>query len=139
MWVHSNATRFRVGLMCALAVGSLALTLAPVASAAQSFDSFCAEWMTKLAAREQQNASKVEYKPQGSQVVGTYTGYEKTPLRCQSRAKPGAPGVGTLVYNELHFRKTGASVEGAKQSSPEVVEKVEVMEIFRFDGSAWKY
>ena len=121
------------------AVGAFALTAAPAASAAQSFDSFCAEWMSKLAAREQQNASKVQYSPQNGRVVGTYTGYDKTPLRCQSRAKPGAPGVGTLVYNELHLRKAGDSVENAKKSSPELVEKVEVMEIFRFDGSAWKY
>ena len=133
---RSSATQFRIALI--LAVGALALT-APQAKAAQSFDSFCAEWMTKLAQREQANAAKVEYKPQGGQVVGTYTGYEKTPLRCQSRAKPGAPGVGTLVYNELHFKKSGASADAARKSSPEVVEKVEVMEIFRFDGSAWKY
>jgi hypothetical protein len=133
-----SATQFRIAAVI-LAVGALALTTAPMASAAQTFDSFCAEWMGKLAAREQQNASKVEYKPQGGQMMGTYTGYEKTPLRCQSRAKPGAPGVGTLVYNELHLRKQGDSVESAKKSSPQVVEKVEVMEIFRFDGSAWKY
>jgi len=133
---RSSATQFRITALV-LAVGALALTTP--AKAAQSFDSFCAEWMGKLAAREQANAAKVEYKPQGGQVVGTYTGYEKTPLRCQSRAKPGAPGVGTLVYNELHFQKAGQTVEGAKKSSPQVVEKVEVMEIFRFDGSAWKY
>jgi hypothetical protein len=136
---RSCATKFRAALIGTLALGALALTPAPKASAAQSFDSFCQEWMGKLAEREAQNAAKVDYRPQGSQVVGTYTAYEKTPLRCQSRAKPGAPGVGTLVYNELHMRKTGSSVESAKKSSPEVVEKVEVMEIFRFDGSAWKY
>lgn len=135
---RSIATKFRMAAWI-LAVGALALTAAPPARAAQSFDSFCAEWMAKLAAREQQNVSKVQYTPQGGRVVGTYTGYEKTPLRCQSRAKPGAPGVGTLVYNELHLKKTGDSVESAKKSSPELVEKVEVMEIFRFDGSAWKY
>lgn len=135
---RSVATKFRVTALI-LAVGALALTAAPSARAAQSFDSFCAEWMQKLAAREQQNASKVQYTPQGGSVVGTYTGYEKTPLRCQSRAKPGAPGVGTLVYNELHLKKAGDSVESAKKSSPQLVEKVEVMEIFRFDGSAWKY
>jgi hypothetical protein len=124
--------------MLILAVGAFALAAAP-AHAGQSFDSFCQEWMSKLAAREQQNAAKVTYSPQGGRVVGTYTGYEKTPVRCQSRAKPGAPGVGTLVYHELHLRKQGDSVESAKKSSPELVEKVEVMEIFRFDGSAWKY
>ncbi|MFI5316344.1 MAG: hypothetical protein ACHQ6T_11635 [Myxococcota bacterium] len=128
---------FRVTAL-ALAAGAIALA-APAAKAAQSFDSFCAEWMSKLAQREQQNAEKVQYSPMNGHVEGTYTGYDKAPTRCQSRAKPGAPGVGTLVYNELHFKKAGDSIETAKKSSPQVVEKVEVMEIFRFDGSAWKY
>ncbi len=135
---RSTATLFRV-TMLTLAVGAFALAAAPTARAGQSFDSFCQEWMAKLAAREQANASKVKFSPQGGRMVGTYTGYEKTALKCQSRAKPGAPGVGTLVYHELHLRKQGDSVESAKKSSPELVEKVEVMEIFRFDGSAWKY
>jgi len=126
------------GMAVVVALGGL-LALAPSAQAAQSFDSFCAEWMNKLRVREHDNVSNVKYTQQGSRVVGTYTGYETVPLRCQSKAKPGAPGVGTLVYNELHYRKSGDSVEAAKKSSPEVVEKVEVMEIFRFDGSAWKY
>ena len=135
---RSRATLFRITATI-LAAGALGLAAAPAASAAQTFDSFCAEWMSKLAAREQQNASKMHYAPQNGRVVGTYTGYDKVALRCQSRAKPGTPGVGTLVYNELHLRKAGDSVESAKKSSPELVEKVEVMEIFRFDGSAWKY
>lgn len=135
---RSRATLFRITATL-LVMGAFALAAAPAAHAAQSFDSFCAEWMAKLAAREQQNAAKAHYAAQNGRMVGTYTGYEKTALRCQSRAKPGAPGVGTLVYNELHLRKAGDSVENAKKSSPEVVEKVEVMEIFRFDGSAWKY
>jgi hypothetical protein len=122
----------------ALALGGL-FALAPSAQAAQSFDSFCAEWMGKLQVREHDNVQKVKYSSEGGRVVGTYTGYESAPLRCQSKAKPGAPGVGTLVYNELHYRKAGDSVESAKKASPEVVERVEVMEIFRFDGSAWKY
>jgi hypothetical protein len=134
---RSIATRLRVTAL-ALVCGALALA-APTAKAAQSFDSFCAEWMSKLAQREQQNAEKVQYSPQNGHVEGMYTGYDKSPTRCQSRAKPGAPGVGTLVYNELHLKKTGDSIETAKKASPQVVEKVEVMEIFRFDGSAWKY
>lgn len=136
--LHRSIAMGIKGTAVALALGGL-LALAPSARAAQSFDSFCAEWMNKLAVREHDNVSKVKYSQEGSRVVGTYTGYEQVPLRCQSKAKPGAPGVGTLVYNELHYRKTGDSVDSAKKSSPELVEKVEVMEIFRFDGSAWKY
>jgi len=134
---RSIAISIRCGA-CALAFGALSLA-APLAQAAQSFDSFCSEWMSKLAAREEQNLATVQYTPENGHVVGKYTGYDKSPTKCQSRAKAGAPGVGTLVYNELHFQKSGDSVDAAKKSSPQVVEKVEVMEIFRFDGSAWKY
>lgn len=121
-----------------LLVVTLLWSAAPSARA-ESFDSFCAEWMNKLAVREQQNLSKVQYTPGSGGVEGTYTGYERVPVRCQTRAKPGAPGVGTLVYHELHLKKSGPTVERAKTSEPQVVEKVEVMEIFRFDGQKWKY
>jgi len=125
--------------LAAVLVASLIWAAAPTARAAESFDSFCAVWMDKLAAREQQNLKKMQFAPQGGGMVGAYTGYEKVPIRCQSRAKPGAPGVGTLVYHEVHYQKAGSTLEGAKTSSPQIVEKVEVMEIFRFDGQKWKY
>jgi hypothetical protein len=125
--------------LCALAAAGVIWLSAPTAQAAESFDSFCAQWMDKLAVREQQNLQKMQYTPKAGRVVGSYTGYEKAPLRCQTRAKPGSPGVGTLVYHEVHYQKAGPTVERAKSSPPEVVEKVEVMEIFRFDGEKWKY
>ena len=129
----------RLRLLCGLWAASLICLAAPTVRAAESFDSFCAQWMGKLAVREQQNLTKMEYTPKAGGVVGAYTGYDKVPIRCQSRAKPGSPGVGTLVYNEVHYRKAGPTAAGAKSSAPEVVEKVEVMEIFRFDGQKWKY
>ncbi len=122
-----------------LGVAGAICLAAPAISTAESFDSFCAEWMSKLAAREQQNLQKIQYAASGGEMVGAYTGYEKVPIRCQTRAKPGAPGVGTLVYNEVRYKKAGTTVEGAKTSSPQVVEKVEIMEIFRFDGAKWRY
>ncbi|MEX2207168.1 MAG: hypothetical protein WEF50_13145 [Myxococcota bacterium] len=134
---RSNCKGLRA--LCALTAASLIWLAAPTLSRAESFDSFCTEWMGKLAAREQQNMKKIEYTPKAGRVVGSYTGYEKVPVRCQSRAKPGKPGVGTLVYHEVRYQKAGPTVEGAKSSPPEVVEKVEVMEIFRFDGQKWKY
>jgi hypothetical protein len=121
-----------------LLVVTLLWSAAPSARA-ESFDSFCAEWMNKLAQREQQNLAKVQYSPGAGGVEGKYTGYERVPVRCQTRAQPGKPGVGTLVYHELHYKKSGSTVEHAKSSAPQVVEKVEVMEIFRFDGQKWKY
>ncbi len=130
----------RSGLsLVVLLAASLFWAPARPAHAEESFDSFCAEWMGKLAVREQQNLQKMQYTPQGGRVVGSYKGYDKVPIRCQSRAKAGSPGVGTLVYNEVHYQKVGPTVEGAKTSSPQVVEKVEVMEIFRYDGKKWKY
>ena len=125
-------------ILALFAVGLLWLA-APTTARAESFDSFCAEWMNKLAAREQANLKKMEYSPRGGSVVGSYTGYEKVPIRCQSRAKPGSPGVGTLVYNEVRYQKVGDTKEAAKSSTPQVVEKTEVMEIFRYDGQKWKY
>jgi len=125
--------------LTALSLASLICLAAPSVRAADSFDSFCAEWMGKLADREKQNLRKMKYTPNAGRVVGAYTGYEKVPIRCQSRAKPGAPGVGTLVYHEVHYQKAGPTVAVAKTSAPKVVEKVEVMEIFRFDGKSWKY
>jgi hypothetical protein len=122
-----------------LLLSAALVLLAAPAQAGQSFDSFCAEWMKKLASREQQNLTKVKYSPENGRQVGSYVGYDRSPVKCQSKAQPGKPGVGTLVYNELHYKKTGETVERAKKSEPTVVEKVEVMEIFRFDGSNWKY
>jgi hypothetical protein len=107
--------------------------------AEETFDSFCNEWMGKLAVREQQNLQKMQFAPENGRVVGAYKGYDKVPVRCQTRAKAGTPGVGTLVYHEVHYKKVGPTVEGAKTSAPQIVEKVEVMEIFRYDGKKWKY
>lgn len=121
-----------------LVVVTLVWSAAPTASA-ESFDSFCAQWMGKLEQREKQNLAKVQYSRGSSGMEGKYVGYERVPVRCQTRAKPGKPGVGTLVYHELRYRKSGATVEQAKSSAPQVVEKVEIMEIFRFDGQKWKY
>lgn len=121
-----------------LLAGAVWLTATPV-HAEETFDSFCAEWMGKLAVREQQNLQKMQFAPENGRIVGAYKGYDKVPVRCQSRAKAGTPGVGTLVYHEVHYKMVGSTVEGAKTSAPQIVEKVEVMEIFRYDGKKWKY
>ena len=121
-----------------LLVVTLLWSAAPSASA-ESFDSFCAQWMGKLEQREKQNLAKVQYSRGSGGMEGKYVGYERVPVRCQTRAKPGKPGVGTLVYHELQYKKSGPTVEQAKSSAPQVVEKTEIMEIFRFDGEKWKY
>ena len=96
----------------ALLVVTLLAVAAPSARA-ESFDSFCAEWMGKLAQREQQNAAKVQYSPGSGGVEGKYTGYERVPVRCQTRAKPGAPGVGDgLAPRRIGRRREGFACVG---------------------------
>lgn len=135
--------RFSVsGVLRVAAVFSLLSAMWLVATpvhAEETFDSFCNEWMGKLAVREQQNLQKMQFTPENGRVVGAYKGYDKVPVRCQTRAKAGTPGVGTLVYHEVHYKKVGATADVAKSSPPQIVEKVEVMEIFRYDGKKWKY
>jgi len=55
--------------------------------------------------------------------------------------RPNDPAGATRLLMRMHGIFVGElqALEGAKSSAPEVVEKVEVMEIFRFDGQKWKY
>jgi hypothetical protein len=73
-------------------------------------------------------------------LVAEYTGYDRAPTQCVSRvAHPRSPGVGILVYHELHYRKQGTDSSEANASPPQVVERVEVTEVFRYDGARSMY
>jgi hypothetical protein len=47
--------------------------------------------------------------------------------------------VGKLIYQEILYEKTGNTPAAAQDSSPAVLQTTEVMEVFRYDGRAWKY
>lgn len=105
------------------------------------FERFCATWMQKLAEREAHNRSKAGAKGPDGGVVLDYTGYDRTPLRCEAKATgvPSNPYVGKLVYKELRYRITGPSLKRALTSKPQLLGATQVMEIFRYDGSNWVY
>jgi hypothetical protein len=135
----TNHPTVRIGLL------ALALTLLPLGTArAQedaAFDRFCAQWMEKLAQRERQNLAKVRWERRGAAHVGQYTGYARTPIRCQptSAVTPGRPAVGKLVYHEILYQKTGDTPKAAQLAQPAVLQTTEVMEVFRYDGRSWMY
>jgi len=108
---------------------------------ANSFNRFCDSWMQKLSARNQRNAGKITYHKNGSGVVGEYTGYGSTPLHCSVKPTGVAknPFVGKLVYYEMRYQKAGKTRKAAGASRPRALEQVEVLEIFRYDGTRWVY
>jgi hypothetical protein len=130
----------------ALACGLLVAVLyVPAPSAAGEsparFERFCQTWMSKLAEREEHNLSKADSRGGDGQVVLEYTGYQKTPVRCEAKATgvPSNPYVGKLIYKELRYRRSGTSLKRALSNPPQLLGATQVMEIFRFDGSKWVY
>ena len=123
-----------------IACAALALGIASAPDAGD-FERFCAEWMRKLERREAHNLRQMKMKSSAGWTVGEYTGYGRDPLSCKTRERvqPGKRTVGMLVYREFRYRKQGIDPVRARISEPWVVETVEVMEIFPFDGSRWSY
>ena len=112
-----------------------------VSKIARSFSRFCDSWMQKLSARNERNASKITYHRNGSGVVGEYTGYSSEPLHCsvQPTGVTTNPFVGRLVYYEMRYQKAGKTRQTAGASRPRALEQIEVLEIFRYDGTRWVY
>ena len=132
----SLATVLATGLVLALAS-----TAAPARAGDGGFDRFCKKWMGKLEKREKDNLAKMKVRPAADGVIGEYTGYARQPVRCKPTSKvvPGKPAVGTLVYHEIRYAKRGSDRKAARAAKPRPVETVEVMEIFRYDGTRWTY
>ena len=106
----------------------------------RSFHQFCSLWMAKLDEREQRNQKIARPAANGRGVIVEYTAYTDSPVSCE--VKPvGSNGalVGRIVYHELLVQKHGATEAQAQQGEENVVGRIEVLEIFRFDGKAWKY
>ncbi len=107
----------------------------------QSFERFCTTWMGKLAERERHNLKTATAQRNGSAFAVEYTGYARDHMRCEARETgvPSNPFIGKLVYQEMRYRRAGATPERAQTADASVLERVEVMEIFRFDGTRWVY
>jgi hypothetical protein len=108
---------------------------------ARRFEHFCGDWISKLEKREQANERNVQLKKTGKRYVGEFTGYGRAPLRCTATptGKPVTPLVGRLGYHEIRYQKSGATRAGAKKSKPRELYRIEVTELFRYDGKSWVY
>jgi hypothetical protein len=115
--------------------------VAPSPGRADGFERFCASWMGKLRDRQKTNERSARFQRRGDVYVAEFTGYGNTPLSCSARptGKPTAPFVGKLVYHEIRYSKSGASPAAAQKVEPRELYRIEVMELFRYDGSAWLY
>lgn len=109
--------------------------------ASGGFAKFCATWLSKLELRHRQNEQAVRYQRSGDLLVGEFTGYGRRPLSCSARPTGDSrtPLVGRLGYHEIRYQKAGSTKSRARRSSPRELYRIEVTELFRYDGSSWRY
>jgi hypothetical protein len=102
-----------------------------------AFQTFCQEWMQKLAAREHDNIANIKWNTRPDSVQGEYVGYTQDHT-CTVKNEDTAP-VGKIAYQEVRYEKRGATVAEAKNSPPHPVESTAVTELFRFEKDKWVY
>jgi len=104
------------------------------------FKTFVDTWMDKLKARERHNIAHIEWKPGERGVVGEYVGYDTTNFEVADiRNADSSSPIGRVVYMELKLRLSGASEVDALAQTPEIVERTEVTELFRYERGSWVY
>jgi hypothetical protein len=103
------------------------------------FKTFCDGWMEKLRERERNNIAHIEWKPGERGVVGEYVGYDTTNITIPEIRNPDKDPIGRVIYMELKLRVSGASDVDALAQQPEIVERTEVTELFRFERGSWVY
>ena len=125
--------RFLIVLCCA----ALWSTAAMAGDVASQFDSFCLEWMGKLAARQEHNIAHIKWDTKPDGVKGEYVGYT-TEHTCTLKNETQVP-IGKIIYREIVFQKAGGSIPEAEKSEAQAIETTEVTEIFRYAGGKWVY
>ena len=125
--------RFLVTLCCAV----LWSTVAMAGDVASQFDSFCTEWMSKLAARQEHNIAHIKWDTKPDGVKGEYVGYT-TEHTCTLKNETQVP-IGKIVYREIDFQKSGGTIPEAEKSTAQAIETTEVTEIFRYASGKWVY
>jgi hypothetical protein len=103
------------------------------------FQTFCDGWMGKLRERERNNIAHIDWKRDTSGVVGEYVGYDTTNITIPDITNPDKQPIARVVYMELKLRLSGTSDVDALAKKPEIVERTEVTELFRFDHGDWVY
>lgn len=136
--IATEPTVLRLGFLESAAVGE-ALAADDPEVIRKKFEAFASTWMDKLRERERFNASKVKWQPSGSGVEAIYIGYDTANYRILPLSNVETHPIGKLVYLELKLRLTGATEDAARARQPEIVERVEVTELFRYAGGKWVY
>lgn len=103
------------------------------------FKTFCDGWMEKLRERERNNIAHIEWKPGERGVVGEYVGYDTTNITIPEISNPDSSPIGRVIYMELKLRVSGTTDVDALAQKPEIVERTEVTELFRFERGNWVY
>ncbi|HEY8517852.1 MAG TPA: hypothetical protein VIS07_20265 [Candidatus Binatia bacterium] len=103
------------------------------------FKRFCDSWMEKLRERERHNIANIEWKPNGTGVVGEYIGYDTTNVQIPEITNADTTPIGRVIYHELKLRLSGASQVDALAQQPEIIERTEVTELFRYERGNWVY
>ena len=103
-----------------------------------SFTQFCDEWAGKLAERERDNLTHIQWEPTGSGVKGAYVGYTQDHT-CVTKIGTQDTPVGKITYREIRYEKLGVTIEEAERNPARPVETTEITEIFRYAGGKWIY
>ena len=103
------------------------------------FKTFCDGWMEKLRERERNNVAHIEWKTGGGGVVGEYVGYDTQNFTVGDITNADTKPIGRVIYMELKMRLSGSSQVDALAQKPEIVERTEVTELFRYDRGNWVY
>ncbi len=138
-----------LGLVASEPAWNLLMGMGPVSGAAAAagdpetirkrFETFASGWMEKLRERQRFNLSKAKWRPSGAGVEAVYIGYDTANFRILPLSNVETNPIGKLVYLELTMRLVGATEEAARALQPEIVDRVEVTELFRYDGEKWVY
>jgi hypothetical protein len=105
---------------------------------ASAFQTFCEEWMHKLAARERDNIGHLKWERVADGVEATYVGYEQQHT-CKLVDGTEADPVAKVFYREIHYTKRGSTIAEAEQCTPKPTEVFEVEEIFHYLKGKWDY
>ena len=95
--------------------------------------------MGKLRERERHNIAHIEWKPGDRGVVGEYVGYDTTNITIPDISNADTTPIGRVIYLELKLRLSGTSQVDALAQQPEIVERTEVTELFRWERGSWVY
>jgi hypothetical protein len=102
-----------------------------------AFQTFCQEWMQKLAVREHDNIANIKWHTGPDGVQGEYVGYTQDHT-CVVKNEDKDP-VGKIAYQEVRYEKRGATIAEAEKNLPHPLETTAVTELFRYEGGKWIY